>query len=69
MEEQAYQRGIQNAHFVFFASDIDSPIYNNHVKHFGNVVVLPAENDVSTEAVNAVATFIKGVLSVDGREL
>ena len=68
LEKLAYQRGIHNAHSVFFDSDVDSPIYNDHIKHFGNAIVLPAENEVSAEAVNAVATFIKGVLSVDRKE-
>jgi hypothetical protein len=69
LEERVYQRGIHNAHALFFASDIDSPNYNNYIEHFGNAVILPAENDFSAEAVNSIVTFIKEILSVEQKEL
>ena len=69
LEERVYQRGIHNAHALFFASDIDSPNYNNYIEHLGNAVILPAENDFSPEAVNSIVTFIKEILSVEQKEL
>lgn len=69
LEERVYQKGIHNAHSLFFASDIDSPNYNNYIEHFGNAVILPAENDFSAEAVNSIVTFIKEILSVEQKEL
>ena len=67
-EERVYQRGIHNAHALFFASDTESPIYKNYVEHFGNAVILPAENDFSPKAVNCIVTFIKEILSVEQKE-
>ena len=69
LEERVYQRGIHNAHALFFASDTDSPIYKNYIEHFGNAVILPAENDFSPKAVSSIVTFVKEVLSVDQKEL
>ena len=68
LEERVYQRGIHNAHSLFFTSDTESPIYKNHIEHFGNAVILPAENDFSPEAVNSIVTFIKEILSVEQKE-
>lgn len=68
LEERVYQRGIHNAHALFFASDTESPIYKNYVEHFGNAVILPAENDFSPKAVNCIVTFIKEILSVEQKE-
>jgi hypothetical protein len=69
LEERVYQRGIHNAHALFFASDINSPNYNNYIEHFGSAVILPAGNDFSPEAVNSIVTFIKEILSVEQKEL
>lgn len=69
LEERVYQRGIHNAHALFFASDTESPVYKNYVEHFGNAVILPGENDFSPEAVNCIVTFIKEILSVEQKEL
>ena len=68
LEERVYQRGIRNAHALFFASDTESPVYKNYVEHFGNAVFLPAENDFSPEAVNSIVTFIKAILSDEQKE-
>ena len=68
-EERVYQRGIHNAHALFFASDTESSVYKNYVEHFGNAVILPGENDFSPEAVNCIVTFIKEILSVEQKEL
>lgn len=69
LEERVYQKGIHNAHALFFASDTESPVYKNYVEHFGNAVILPGENDFSPEAVNSIITFIKEILSVEQKEL
>lgn len=69
LEERVYQRGIHNAHTLFFASDTESSVYKNYVEHFGNAVILPGENDFSPEAVNSIITFIKEILSVEQKEL
>lgn len=69
LEERVYQKGIHNAHALFFASDTESPVYKNYVEHFGNAVILPGENDFSPEAVNSIVTFIKEILSVEQKEL
>lgn len=69
LEERVYQRGIHNAHTLFFASDTESSVYKNYVEHFGNAVILPGENDFSPEAVNNIITFIKEILSVEQKEL
>lgn len=68
LEERVYQRGIHNAHALYFASDTESPVYKNYVEHFGNAVILPAENDFSPKAVNCIVTFIKEILSVEQKE-
>ena len=68
LEERVYQRGIHNAHALFFASDTESPIYKNYVDHFGSAVFLPGENDFSPEAVNSIVTFIREVISVEQKE-
>ena len=68
LEERVYQRGIRNAHALFFASDTESPIYQNYVDHFGSAVFLPAENDFSPKTVNCIVTFIKEILSVEQKE-
>ena len=69
LEERVYQRGIHNAHALFFASDTESPVYKNYVEHFGNAVILPAEvNDFSPKAVIFIVTFIKEILSVEQKE-
>ena len=69
LEERVYQKGIHNAHALFFASDTESPVYKNYVEHFGNAVILPAEvNDFSPKAVIFIVTFIKEILSVEQKE-
>lgn len=68
LEERVYQRGIHNAHALFFTSDTESPVYKNYVEHFGNAVILPAENDFSPKAVIFIVTFIKELLSVEQKE-
>ncbi len=69
LEERVYQKGIHNAHSLFFASDTESPVYKNYVEHFGNAVILPAEvNDFSPKAVIFIVTFIKEILSVEQKE-
>lgn len=69
LEERVYQRGIHNAHTLFFAFDTESSVYKNYVEHFGNAVILPGGNDFSPEAVNCIVTFIKEILSVEQKEL
>ena len=69
LEEHVYQRGIYNAHALFFASDTESPIYKNYVEHFGNAVIVPAEeNDFLPKAVIFIVTFIREILSVEQKE-
>lgn len=69
LEEHIYQKGIYNAHALFFASDTESPVYKNYVEHFGNAVILPAEvNDFSPKAVIFIVTFIREILSVEQKE-
>lgn len=69
LEEHVYQRGIYNAHALFFASDTESPVYKNYVEHFGNAVIVPAEeNDFLPKAVIFIVTFIREILSVEQKE-
>lgn len=69
-EERVYQRGIHNAHALFFASDTESPVYKNYVEHFGNAVILPAKvNDFLPKAVIFIVTFIREILSAEQKEL
>ena len=67
LEANALQNGRNNdAHTLFFASDIETANYNEHMKQFGNAMIVPGENIHDPKGIESVATFIKGVLEIEG---
>lgn len=66
LEENAKQNGYNNdAHSLFFATDIESATYKEHIRLFGNAVILPGENIYDPKGIESVATFIKGTLEAE----
>ena len=67
LEENAMQNGYNNdAHSLFFAPDIETATYKEHMKLFGDAMTVPGESIRDPKGVESVAKFIKGVLEVDG---
>jgi hypothetical protein len=67
LEVNALQNGCNNdAHTLFFAPDIETETYKEHIKQFSDAVIVPGESIRDPKGVESVATFIKGVLEVEG---
>ena len=67
LEANAMQNGYNNdAHSLFFAPDIETATYKEHMKLFGDAMTVPGESIRDPKGVESVAKFIKGVLEVDG---
>ena len=67
LEENALQNGRNNdAHSLFFAPDIETATYKEHSKQFSDAVIVQGESIRDPDGVESVATFIKGVLEVEG---
>ena len=67
LEENALQNGRNNnAHSLFFAPDIETVTYKEHIKQFCDAVIVQGESLRDPKGVESVATFIKGVLEVEG---
>ena len=63
LEENAMQNGYNNdAHSLFFAPDIETATYKEHMKLFGDAMTVPGESIRDPKGIENVATFIKGVL-------
>ena len=66
LEANAMQNSYNNnAHTLFFASDIETATYKEHMKQFGDAVIVQGESILDQAGIESVATFIKGVLEVD----
>ena len=66
LETNAMQNGYNNnAHSLFFAPDIETATYKEHMRLFGDAVIVQGENIHTTKGIESVATFIKGVLEVE----
>ena len=67
LETNAMQNGYNNdAHSLFFAPDIETATYKEHMKRFGDAMIVPGENIHDPKGIESLATFIKGVLKVEG---
>ncbi len=70
LETMAIQYGYNNcAHSIFFASDIDTELYKEHLQRFSEAVIVPGENFFDPVATDAIIKIIKEVLKEDREEL
>ena len=65
LEIKAMENGYNNgAHSLFFTPDIETATYKEHIKLFGDAVIVPGEDIHEPKGIESVAKFIKGVLEV-----
>ena len=63
LEIKAMANGYNNgAHSLFFAKDIETDTYKEHIKQFGNAMIIPGENIFDPAGINCIANFIRGVI-------
>ena len=68
LEHLLYVNCIHDASTLFFESDIDTAAYKNFLDHFGSAVIIPDIGESSPEAASRIATFIRGLLTVEDNE-
>ena len=68
LEHLLYLNCIHDASTLFFESDIDTDAYKNFLDHFGSAVIIPDIGESSPEAASRIATFIRGLLTVEDNE-
>ena len=67
LEDNAMLNGYNNgAHTLFFTKDIETATYKEHIKQFGDAVIVPGTIIYDPDAIESVTKFIKGVLEVKG---
>ena len=59
--ENGYNKG---AHSLFFAKDIETNTYKEHMEQFGNTMIIPGESIFDLDGINGIARFIRGVIEV-----
>jgi hypothetical protein len=62
LEIKARQNGYnKGAHSLFFAKDIETNTYKEHMEQLGNTMIIPGESIYDTDGINSIARFIRGV--------
>ena len=59
--ENGYNKG---AHSLFFAKDVETNIYKEHIKQFGDAMIVPGESIFDSDGINGIAKFIRGVIEI-----
>ncbi len=63
LEENALKNNYNNgAHKLFFANDIESNVYKEHMRQFGNAMIVPGEGIFDPDGINGIAKFIRGII-------
>ena len=63
LEIKALQNGYNNdAHSLFFANDIEHSAYREHIKQFGDAVIVPGENIYTPDGIDGITRFIRGII-------
>lgn len=63
LEIKAMENGYNNsAHSLFFAKDIETNTYKEHMEQFGDAVIVPGDNMFDPDGINGIARFIRGVM-------
>lgn len=63
LEIKARQNGYnKGTHSLFFAKDIETNTYKEHMEQFGNTMIIPGESIYDTDGRNSIARFIRGVM-------
>ena len=63
LEIKAMENGYNNsAHSLFFAKDIETNTYKEHMEQFGNTMIIPGESIFDLDGINGIARFIRGVM-------
>jgi len=63
LEIKAMDNGYNNsAHSLFFAKDIETNTYKEHMEQFGSTMIIPGESIFDLDGINGIARFIRGVM-------
>ena len=54
----------KSAHSLFFAKDVETNIYKEHIKQFGDAMIVPGESIFDSDGINGIAKFIRGVIEI-----
>ncbi len=63
LEIKAMENGYNNAaHSLFFAKDVETDTYKEHIKRFGNAMLVPGERIYDPDGIKGIAKFIRGII-------
>ena len=63
LEIKAMENGYNNAaHSLFFAKDVETDTYKEHIKRFGNAMLVPGESIYDPDGIKGIAKFIHGII-------
>ena len=63
LEIKAMENGYNNgAHSLFFTKDAETDTYKEHIKQFGDAMIVPGESIFESDGINGIAKFISGVI-------
>lgn len=63
LEIKAMENGYNNAaHPLFFAKDVETDTYKEHIKRFGNAMLVPGESIYDPYGIKGIAKFIRGII-------
>ena len=63
LEIKAMENGYNNAaHSLFFAKDVETDTYKEHIKRFGNAMLVPGESIYDPDGIKGIAKFIRGII-------
>ena len=63
LEIKAMENGYNNgAHSLFFANDVETDTYKEHMRLFSNAMIVPGEGIYDPDGINGIARFIRGVM-------
>jgi hypothetical protein len=63
LEMKAMENGYNNgAHLLFFAKDVETDTYKEHIRQLGDALIAPGEGIFDPDSINGIAKFIRGVI-------
>jgi hypothetical protein len=63
LEIKAMENGYNNsAHMLFFANDVETNTYKEHMRLFSNAMIVPGEGIYDPDGINGIAKFIRGII-------
>ena len=63
LEIKAMENCYNNAaHSLFFAKDVETDTYKEHIKRFGNAMLVPGESIYDPDGIKGIAKFIHGII-------